>query len=177
MSDLTPFATLLALAERSQQLALEVPAKGNAQTHWNGLGFSLLGHRFVAPMSEVGELMRVPAATRIPGVKHFVMGIANVRGRLMAILDLAIFFGSSSSISRSQRRVLAVEGEEQYFGFVIDESLGMQHFPRDAFEETVEVEDMFQPFVKGAYRVAAAEWPVLSLTTLAADSNLEKLAR
>ena len=176
MSYLNPFVALVSLAERSQALALELPPRGNAQTHWNGLGFSLLGQRFVAPMSEVSELMRVPAATRLPGVKHFVVGIANVRGRLMAILDLAAFFGSCRSISMSQRRVLAVEDEEQYFGFIVDESLGMQHFPQEAFEETIDVEEMFRPFIKGAYRVAGTTWPVLSLTTLAADGNLEKLA-
>jgi twitching motility protein PilI len=69
MSQLTAFSALVALAERSQQLALELPAKENAQTHWQGLGFSLLGQQFVAPMSEVAELLRVPAATRLPGVK------------------------------------------------------------------------------------------------------------
>ncbi len=177
MSDMSPFATLVALADRSQQLALELPSKGDTQTHWNGLGFSLLGHRFVAPMSEVGELMRVPSSTRLPGVKHFVIGVANVRGRLMAILDLAAFFGSSKSTSRGQRRVLAIEDEEQYLGFIVDESLGMQHFPQDAFEETVEVEEMFQPFIKGGYRVAGIAWPVLSLEALAEDPDLEKLAQ
>ena len=59
MSQLTAFSALVALAERSQQLALELPAKENAQTHWQGLGFSLLGQQFVAPMSEVAELLRV----------------------------------------------------------------------------------------------------------------------
>ena len=176
MSDSTPFKTLVAIAERSQQLQLELPAKGNAQTLWNGLGFTLLGHRFVAPMEEVGELMRVPAATRLPGVKHFVLGIANVRGRLMAILDLAAFFGSKTSLSRAQRRVLSVEDEEQFVGFIVDESLGMQHFPSDSFEDDVEVDDMFKPFVNGCYRVGGTAWPVLSLTALAADPNLEKLA-
>ena len=51
MSEATPFALLLAIAERSQALSLQLPAKENAQTHWNGLGFSLLGQQFVAPMN------------------------------------------------------------------------------------------------------------------------------
>ena len=177
MSNQSPFTILAGLAERSRQIAAELPAIGNAQRLWNGLGFTLLGNQFVAPMSEVGELMRVPQATRLPGVKPFVLGIANVRGRLMSILDLATFFGSKTSHSRSLRRVLTVEDEEQYFGFIIDESLGMQHFPQEAFEEGIEVDSMFQPFVKGGFRVGTSEWPILSLTALAADPDLEKLAR
>ena len=179
MSQLTAFSALVALAERSQQLALELPAKENAQTHWQGLGFSLLGQQFVAPMSEVAELLRVPTATRLPGVKHFVLGIANVRGKLMALLDLAAFFESENvtSLARSQRRVLAVEGDEQYIGFIIDESLGMRHFPRDAYRDEVSVEDMFKPFVSGGYEMGGAVWPVLSLASLAADSKFENLSQ
>jgi twitching motility protein PilI len=177
MSDVEAYATLTALAQRSQQMAVELPAKENAQTHWNGLGFSLLGQRFVAPMSEVAELMRLPQATRLPGVKSFVVGVANVRGRLMALLDLAVFFGAKSGLPLAQRRVLAVEDDEQYVGFLVEESLGMQHFPSDSFDENTEdIDIMFQPFVKGSYRIAGGVWPVMSLKTLAEHPSLEKLA-
>jgi twitching motility protein PilI len=177
VSDIKAYAILMALAQRSQQMAVELPARENAQTHWNGLGFSLLGQKFVAPMSEVAELMRLPQTTRLPGVKSFVIGVANVRGRLMALLDLAVFFGTHSDLPRAQRRVLALEDDEQYFGFLVEESLGMQHFPSDAFDENIEeVDVIFQPFIKGGYRVAGAVWPVMSLKTLAADPGLEKLS-
>lgn len=171
-----PYATLLALAERSQSVAIDLPAKENARTHWNGLGFSLLGHRFVVPMSEIAELMLVPQTTRLPGVKHFVLGIANVRGKLMAVLDLSAFFGSTKTVAMERRRVLAIDNDEMYFGFIVDESMGMQHFPQDAFEEKIEVEEMFQPFVKGGYNIAGTTWPVLSLVALAADKHFETLA-
>jgi chemotaxis signal transduction protein len=95
----------------------------------------------------------------------------------MALLDLAVFFGTHSDLPRAQRRVLALEDDEQYFGFLVEESLGMQHFPSDAFDENIEeVDVIFQPFIKGGYRVAGAVWPVMSLKTLAADPGLEKLA-
>ncbi len=177
MSGNSCFSVLAALAERSQQLVLELPPKGNAQTLWTGLGFTLLGAQFVVPMGEVAELMRVPPATPLPGVKRFVQGIANTRGRLMAVLDLSAFFGSGSSRSNSLRRVLVVEDEEKYFGFIVDESLGMQHFPQEAFQEDVQVDAMFQRFIKGAYRIGNSEWPVLSLASLAADPDLETLAQ
>jgi twitching motility protein PilI len=177
MNDSTPFGKLVLIAERSQQRQGELPPRENAQMLWAGLGFNLLGQRFVVPLDEVAETMRVPQATRLPGVKEFVIGIGNVRGRLMAVLDLAVFFGKLSGLAISQRRVLAVEDEEQYFGFIIDESLGMQHFPSDAFEEVVEgIDDMFKPYVRGAYHVAGIQWPILSLAALAEHPELEQLA-
>ena len=177
MSNLTPFATLVALAEHSLEMSLELPNYENSKSRWVGLGFSLLGSHFVVPMGDVVELMRVPQATRLPGVKHFVLGVANVRGRLMAIIDLAAFFGGQTQPGRSQRRVFVVENEDQYFGFIVDNSLGMQHFASDAFEAAIEVDEMFEPFIKGGYKVGDTSWAVLSLAALAADPCLAKLAR
>jgi twitching motility protein PilI len=177
VTEANPFAVLLAIAERSQAKALGLPPKENAQTHWNGLGFSLLGQQFVAPMGEIGELMQVPTATRLPGVKHFVNGIANVRGRLMAILDLAIYFGTPSPKPLPQRRIFAVESGEVYLGFIVDESLGMQHFPEETFLEDVAVADMFKPYVKGGYQVGGNHWPVLSLSALASIEDFSQLAQ
>lgn len=177
MNSRNPFELLVTIAERSQALALELPPKENAQTHWNGLGFKLLGQQFVTPMGEIAELMQVPYATRLPGVKHFVNGIANVRGRLMAILDLAIYFGSPSAVSLPQRRILAIENGDAYLGFIVDESLGMQHFPQEAFQDQIDVEDMFKPYVKGGYQVGGNSWPILSLLALAEDDQFEKLAQ
>lgn len=171
------FDTLYSIAERSQKVAIELPARENAQTHWNGLGFSLMGQRFVVPMAEVAELLRVPQTTNLPGVKSFVLGVANVRGRLLVVVDVAAFFGESSAFARAQRRILACEVEEQYFGFMVDEGLGMQHFPRDAFSESAEgVDDKFSPYISGYYTVGGTVWPIFSLARLAEDPALEKLA-
>ncbi len=95
----------------------------------------------------------------------------------MAILDLAIYFGTPSPKPLPQRRIFAVESGEVYLGFIVDESLGMQHFPQETFSDDVEVEDMFKPYVKGGYLVGGNHWPVLSLTALAGDKDFSQLAQ
>lgn len=177
MSEATAFSQLNEMAEKARAFAIALPSARATQKHSTGLGFNLLGQRFVARMDEVVELMRVPQTTRVPGVKNFVLGVGNVRGRLMTVIDLAIFFGEPSVLPRAQRRVLAIEDDEHLVAFVVDDSYGMQHFPADAFKETIEdVPAMFQPFVRGAYEIAGVQWPVLSLKALADDPRLEKLA-
>jgi len=113
----------------------------------------------------------------LPGVKGFVLGVANVRGRLMTLIDLATFFGEKSRVPRSNRRVLVIDEEGGYFGFVIDESLGMQHFPQDGFSRQMgKVGSQYRSYLLGSYRVGENLWPVLSLHTILADPKLEKLA-
>ena len=177
MSELSPFEMLSSLAEKARFSAIDLPSAQATQTHTTGLGFNLLGQRFVTSMEEVSELMRVPPVTRVPGVKNFVIGVGNVRGRLMVVVDLALFFGQPSKLSKAQRRVLAVEDEEHLLGFIIDDSFGMQHFPSDAYSEHAEdVPEMFEKFVQGSYEVAGVHWPVMSLAALSDDPRLGKLA-
>jgi twitching motility protein PilI len=172
-----PFASLVDLAKRSQKAARELPAEKATQTHWTGVGFSLLDTRFVVELSEVAELMRMPPHTGLPEVKPWTIGVANVRGRLLTMLDLAIFFGSGSSVARSQRRILVVDSEDLYIGFVVDESLGMQHFPQDSFQQDPgEVDEKYYPFVTGSYSAAGVNWPVISLLLLPQDPRLQNLA-
>ena len=177
MSELSPFEILSSLADKARLSAIDLPSAQATQTLSTGLGFNLLGQRFVTSMKETCELMRVPPATRVPGVKSFVTGVGNVRGRLMVVVDLALFFGQPSTLPRAQRRVLAVEDEEHLLGFIIDDSLGMKHFPSDVYSEDAgDVPEMFEKFVQGSYGVAGVHWPVMSLAALADDPRLGKLA-
>ncbi len=171
------FDKLCEMAERSQEISIELPAKENAQTHWNGLGFSLMGQRFVVPMFDVAELLRVPQMTRLPGVKPAIAGVANVRGRLLVVIDVTVFLGEPSSYPRVQRRILAFDHGEYYFGFMVDESLGMQHFPSEAFSESVSgIDEKFWPYLNGCYGTGETLWPVFSLQKLAEDPEFETLA-
>ena len=127
-------------------------------------------------MKEVSELMRVPPATRVPSFKNFIIGVGNVRGKLMILVDLVLFFGQPSKLSRVQSIVLAVEDEEHLLGFIIDDSFEMQHFPSDAYSEQVgDVPEMFEKFVQGSYEVTGVQWPVMSLAALSDDPRLVRL--
>jgi len=46
------------------------------------------GCRYALPMAAVAEVGRPPALTRVPGLPSWVAGVANWRGRVLAVLDL-----------------------------------------------------------------------------------------
>jgi twitching motility protein PilI len=87
------------------------------------------GHRMVSPMMEVAELLTPPSSiTKLPGVKPWVRGVANLRGRLLPLVDLESFFGNPP-VKNLRRRILSVEQSDLYSGLVVSEVFGMQHFP------------------------------------------------
>lgn len=46
------------------------------------------GCRYALPLEAVAEVGRPPALTRVPGLPGWVAGVANWRGRVLAVLDL-----------------------------------------------------------------------------------------
>ncbi len=167
-----PFTFLQEIAERSIASAKGLPAQVEAVEIWSGVGFTLDGKRMVAPMMEVAELLTPPSSvTRLPGVKPWVRGVANLRGRLLPLIDLDGFFGINAPKSR-RRRILSVEQADLYSGLVVNEVFGMQHFPSDSFVDTPEaVAEKIAPFVTGAYEYQGVTWNVFSLSLLARDSR------
>lgn len=171
MSEQSAYKALTSLAALSRRSAKGLPAQVDVVPRWSGVGFSFLGTRFVAPMGQMAELLEVPTSTRLPGVQPWVIGLSNVRGRLLPLFDLPKFFGGAASGMKKNHRVLVLETESLYSGIIVDRAFGMQHFAADRFGEVeAELRDDIQPFVKGAYRDSRGdEWCVFNLISLAED--------
>ncbi|MCA1712096.1 MAG: chemotaxis protein CheW [Actinobacteria bacterium] len=65
------------------------------------------GCRYAVPMSVVDEVGRPPSLTRVPGLPAWVAGVANWRGRVLAVLDLRpLLAAEPSSVDRRGRLVV-----------------------------------------------------------------------
>lgn len=173
-----PFTLLATIERRAREAATGLPAQEEAIEHWNGIGFALAGHQFVAAMGDVVEILHPPRYTMVPGVKTWMQGIANVRGRLLPIMDLSAFFRMGATArSARDRRVLVVERQDLFSGLIVDAVLGMQYFPVDSFKaETGELTEQIQPFVKGYYERGAQRWHVFNVDALIANPTFLDVA-
>src|SRR3954471_22623532 len=54
------------------------------------------GCRYALPMPAVAEVGRPPALTRVPGLPGWVAGVANWRGRVLAVIDLRPLLAAES---------------------------------------------------------------------------------
>ncbi|NPU94738.1 MAG: chemotaxis protein CheW [Gammaproteobacteria bacterium] len=171
------YIALAEIAQLSRQYAQGLPAQEEARAIWSGVGFTLNDRRYVVSMDEVSEILSVPRYTQVPGVKSWVKGIANVRGRLMPVMDLLGFLNRPSALQLKRRRLLALERGELYSGLVVDEVLGMQHIPQDTFTTTVPGEYAeTRPYLKGGFATEKGFWAVFSLYELARDPRFLNVA-
>ena len=171
MSQQAAFRALVELAELSRKHAKALPAQVNASPRWSGIGFSLLNHRFVVSLGQISEMLEVPLFTRLPGVQPWVVGLANVRGRLLPLFDMPHFLGGSATGQRKQHRVLVVDSNKYYSGLIVDQAYGMQHFTSERYsEEATDIPEVVQSLVQGAYTDASGNtWAVMHIPSLLQD--------
>lgn len=155
---------------------LPLPAADELPDRWSGIGFDVGGGRYVAPEGQVGEILLPPRTTKLPGVRDWILGVANVRGRLLAIADLADFLGLEKTGPRADRRVLLVGADDFEIGLLVEQSLGMQHFTPDMVQEGEPAPDAVAPFVGRSFRNAGRVWREMDLRALIRDPSFSDVA-
>ena len=172
MTELYPFEYLVELTKSYRDSAPMLPEQYAAVDSWSGIGFNLLGKRMISPMGDIVEMLPVPEAVRLPGVQPWVLGLANVRGRLLPLFDLEQFFGGKLNANKPKHRVLIIELGDLYAGLVVNDVYGMQLIPEDVKSQEVSEElSLVSIYSSGAYEKDKLTWTVFSPAKLVRDSR------
>lgn len=69
---------------------------------------------------QVQEVLRVTEITPVPGAPDYVLGIINLRGNVVTVLDTRKRFGLSQHEIDDSTRVVIIESGEQVVGILVD---------------------------------------------------------
>ena len=177
MNTIDPFDILLDLEKRCRSNAERLPAAGDVEDKWVGVGFRVGDDKLIADMSEVKEILDVPEYTKVPGVKSWVVGIANVRGSLLPIMDLRGYMLGDDMQHRKRGRLIVVDYSGFNTGLLVDEVYGMRHFfVEDQSDSTPQVDDNVSPYVKNMFSKENENWPVFSFESMVEDERFSRAA-
>jgi len=162
-----PFELLLALEKRARDIAAGARDGASAQ-EWIGVAFRMGGETFLVERDEAREVMGVPVPiTRVPGARRWILGLANVRGQLLPVIDLKQYLGSGEIVPGRNTRVIVVNHREIPAGLVVDEVLGFRRFAEREFTaESPPTIIRCGHYLAGSFRRGSEAWPILSLRTL-----------
>jgi twitching motility protein PilI len=134
-------------------------------TEWVGIGFRIGDEQFVASREQVREVLMLPdSMSRVPGAKRWLLGIANLRGHLLPLVDLKLLLGSGRTALRRTTRVISVNHREIPAGLVVDEVQGFRRFTEHEFSEShQETAVRCERFLAGEYRRGDESWPIFDL--------------
>lgn len=81
-------------------------ARANTGASVNQLGVQIGPSRYLLDLTQAGEIVPVPPLTVVPLTQPWYLGLANVRGNLVGVIDLARFFGDGDTTAGSDGRIV-----------------------------------------------------------------------
>jgi purine-binding chemotaxis protein CheW len=100
------------------------------------LSFCLGGERFSLPSASVAEIIRPRAITRVPHAQASLLGVLNLRGRVLPVVSLAQLAGRAARPATSASRILVLDRAAPV-GLWVDSVLGLA---RREGDEQIEID-------------------------------------
>lgn len=116
------------LKARAQALARE-PAAEVAEETIEVVEFSLATERYGIETGYVREVFPFKELTPVPCTPPFFTGIVNVRGRMVAVVDLKAFFNLPANGLHDLHKVIILHSAEMDLGILADEVGGVRSVP------------------------------------------------
>ena len=164
---LSPFEALADYERRSLAHVAGMPEQIEAPGLWRGIGFRIGQRYMVSGIHEVNEILTPPALTIVPGTRGWLLGVANVRGNLLPVVDLKQFLEGERTLVHEGQRVLVVRQSGGNVAVIIDELFGQRTFnDSHRAELSGDIDGRYGHFVSQMYRLADVNWSVFSMSTL-----------
>jgi purine-binding chemotaxis protein CheW len=82
--------------------------------------FTLAGERYALETRHVREIRALEDLTPLPGAPVFLAGVTNLRGQILAVIDLRTFFGVPARGLTDRTRLIVLGDERAEFGVLAD---------------------------------------------------------
>ena len=173
----SPFLVLADYEQRSLVHVAGLPEQLDAPGLWRGVAYRVGSHRLASGFDEVVEILSLPPVTHVPGAQPWMLGVANVRGTLLPVVDLKQFLEGERTVIHESQRVLVVRQSGGEVAVTIDELFGQRSFVEAQGIELEGVADgRYAHFVDRAYRVNDQAWGVFSLERLTRTPEFRQAA-
>jgi purine-binding chemotaxis protein CheW len=82
--------------------------------------FRLKDETYGINVMQVQEVLRVSEIAPVPGAPGYVLGIINLRGNVVTVIDTRTRFGLSTGELDEASRIVIIESEQQVVGILVD---------------------------------------------------------
>jgi purine-binding chemotaxis protein CheW len=158
------------LRDRARALARPPASAPLAETLIELLEFRLAQERYAVETQYVREVYPLKELTPLPCTPPFVLGIVNVRGRILPVLDLKKFFDLPEPGLTDLHRVILVRGHGLELGLLADATVGVLSIAVGSLQPSLPtLTGIRGDYLKG---VTAERLVVLDLARILADPKI-----
>lgn len=101
------------------------------------LEFRLARESYAIETRHVREVYPLKSLTPLPCTPPFVLGIVNVRGRIVPVIDIKKFFDLPDQGLTDLHRIILVRGGDLELGLLADVTVGMRTVPMDSLQASL----------------------------------------
>ncbi|MEI9895031.1 MAG: chemotaxis protein CheW [Chthoniobacter sp.] len=158
------------LRERARILARVPEREPVAGAVLELLEFSLAQERYAVENRFVREVCPLKELTPLPCTPPFLLGIVNVRGRILPVLDLKKFFDLPEKGLTDLHRIILVRGEDLELGLLADAISGVSSIAAESLQPSLPtLTGIREDYLQG---VTADRLVVLDLARILADPKI-----
>ncbi|EQD76367.1 twitching motility protein PilI [mine drainage metagenome] len=147
-----PFALLQAIENRARAVARGRNIGREAEKEWTGMAFRVASEIYIADRNNIREIMTPVPLAPLPGAKSWLIGVANVRGQLIPVTDLAAFAGLEPIQMSRTTRLIRINHDRNPVGLLVDEVRGFRRIHETEREATPR-ESALRAWIRGCYQV------------------------
>ncbi|XZG70771.1 chemotaxis protein CheW [Chitinibacteraceae bacterium HSL-7] len=92
------------------------------------LGVRIGEYNWLLALSDVAEVMPVPPVASVPLAHTWFRGAANIRGNLVSVSDLSMFFGGKPLMANPSNRLILLHARHlPHAAVLVERMLGLKH--------------------------------------------------
>jgi purine-binding chemotaxis protein CheW len=158
------------LKQRARALARPPESRQHTDAALEVIEFGLAEERYAIQTAAVREVHRLKDLTPLPCTPPFLLGIVNVRGQILPVIDLKKFFDLPQQGITDLHKVIIVHNEEMELGILADVVVGVRVIPLDALQPSLPtLAGIREEYLKG---VTADRLVILDVAKLLADPKI-----
>lgn len=112
------------MSDKLKQIIKKQNQKDTTQEHVDDVvqlvGFVIGDEEYAVPILSIQEIIKPFPWTRVPQVPKYVVGVFNMRGAVIPLIDLRLKFGLSPKKHNEETRFIVMRDGDDVAGFVID---------------------------------------------------------
>jgi len=125
------------LHDRAKELAEEQQEELTSENRIEIVEFILAYEKYGIESSYVNEVYPMKEFTIIPGTPSFVIGIINLRGQILSVIDIRKFFELPVKGISNLNRVIVINDKEMEVGILADFILGVRNVKVDKIHSSL----------------------------------------
>jgi purine-binding chemotaxis protein CheW len=131
-------STQLEQVLKKQQQQQKAPLESEIENVVQLVGFMVGDEEFAVPILGIQEIIKPIEYTRVPKTPPYVLGVFNLRGSVLPLIDLRMKFGLSRSRENEDTRYMVIRHNDEIAGFVIDRLTKAMRIPESAIDPAPE---------------------------------------